>query len=526
MFNRKKKKIAEIRASFAKVKDEVFDFNMIEKYFNGLDHSKYYHTINDRTCNDLDFDEFFMLADRTQSKVGQQYLYARFRTMEDQPGSFDVQEKVIQFFKDYSEKREQVQYQLSKLSHRDAFHINTLFQEEHLQPPKWFFTIPILSVISLGVAILSFFNSIFILVLVLLFGINFIIHTWNKRNVFYYIKSIPQLIRLNSIAKLLFRTTDEVNDFESAKMATKKLSGLEKRLSIFQVEKNGDDLSIIAWAFIELIKTQFLLEPIFLFRALKKIDLLKNEIHEVFQFVGKIDSFISILSFRDGLSTWNHPNISASSLPFVATDIYHPLIEDCISNSIDTKDRSILLTGSNMSGKTTFIRTIGINVLSSLSINTCFAKTLELRPCKLHSAIRISDDLMNSKSYYFEEVLTIKDMIDQSTDGLNHLFLLDEIFKGTNTIERISAGKAVLNYLKNAQCTVFVSTHDVELTDLLAKEYTSFHFSENIENQSVGFDYQLKTGKLQNRNAIKILEINGYPKSVISEAKSISKKLD
>jgi DNA mismatch repair ATPase MutS len=133
---------------------------------------------------------------------------------------------------------------------------------------------------------------------------------------------------------------------------------------------------------------------------------------------------------------------------------------------------------------------------------------------------------LNDKSYYFEEVLTIKEMIDESENGKVNLFLLDEIFKGTNTIERISAGKAVLSKLAKNGNIVFVSTHDIELTDMLSDEYELYHFSEMVNGKTVDFDYKLKEGKLKNRNAIRILQINNYPDEVVKEAISISKELD
>jgi DNA mismatch repair ATPase MutS len=145
---------------------------------------------------------------------------------------------------------------------------------------------------------------------------------------------------------------------------------------------------------------------------------------------------------------------------------------------------------------------------------------------KIYSAIRISDDLMNDKSYYFEEVLTIKEMIEKSQIPGFNLFLLDEIFKGTNTIERISAGRAVLSYLNNENNIVFVSTHDIELADLLQDTYRLYHFSEQVDKKTVDFDFKLKEGKLKNRNAIRILEINDYPEVIITEAIELSKELD
>ena len=210
----------------------------------------------------------------------------------------------------------------------------------------------------------------------------------------------------------------------------------------------------------------------------------------------------------------------------IAKGIRHPLIPECVANSITVDGKSILLTGSNMSGKTSFIRTIGLNVIAGLTIHTCFAREMAMPRLQVLSAIRISDDLLNDKSYYFEEVLTIRDMIRHGLNGKPGLFLLDEIFKGTNTIERISAGKAVLSALSKNGNIVFVSTHDIELADLLKYEYELYHFSEVVNDKKVDFDYKLKNGKLKNRNAIRILQINDYPESIIQEALDISRKLD
>jgi DNA mismatch repair ATPase MutS len=192
-----------------------------------------------------------------------------------------------------------------------------------------------------------------------------------------------------------------------------------------------------------------------------------------------------------------------------------------VANSITLIDKSVLLTGSNMSGKTTFIRAIGINAILAQTIGTCFAKECIMPPLRIFSAMRISDDLLNDKSYYFEEILTIKAMVEESQSETQALFLLDELFKGTNTVERIAAGKAVLSYLNKGQHIVFVATHDIELTVYLKDSFDLYHFTEVVENDKIAFDYKLRTGNLKTRNAIRILEINHYPIEVISEAKGL-----
>jgi Mismatch repair ATPase (MutS family) len=298
-------------------------------------------------------------------------------------------------------------------------------------------------------------------------------------------------------------------------------------MSVFNFEvKMQSDGQLVFWALMELVKIVFLIEPLFLFETLKRIDAKRTEIEDVFLFVGEIDALVSIASLRKGLTNFCTPKIIDEQRSLIAQQVYHPLIENCVKNDLKLTDKSILLTGSNMSGKTSFIRTMAINVITGLTINTCFAEYFSMPRMRIFSAIRISDDLMNDRSYYFEEVITIKEMIDKGKDGTLNLFLLDEIFKGTNTVERISAGKAVLSSLNQDNNIVFVSTHDIELADLLKDEYDLYHFSEIVNHKTVDFDYKLKEGKLKNRNAIRILQINDYPESIIKEAIEISEKLD
>jgi DNA mismatch repair ATPase MutS len=329
------------------------------------------------------------------------------------------------------------------------------------------------------------------------------------------------------VAKGLFKIDDlrEINP--NLQQSTNILDQVRNRMSFFNLEvKLQGDLQAFFWGILEIFKIAFLIESLILFGVLKQLDTKRKEIEDVFIFVGQIDTLISIASLRHGLGKYCIPTIFEEQKHMVADEAYHPLISGCVKNSISVDGKSILLTGSNMSGKTSFIRTIGINAITALTLNTCFADRFSLPRLRVFSAIRISDDLMNDKSYYFEEVLTIKEMIDNSLCGFPNLFLLDEIFKGTNTIERISAGKAVLSALTKAGNIVFVSTHDIELADLLKQEYELYHFSEKVNQKTVDFDYKLKDGKLKNRNAIRILQINDYPESIIEEAIELSGQLD
>jgi DNA mismatch repair ATPase MutS len=525
--NRRKKNREKLLEVFGKIKDESFDFEQIESYFQKKDNSNVFQVLSDKTCNDLDFQELFMFIDRTNSKIGQQYLYNKLRTIPFGSEKNVRQEKLIEEFNNNLDFRVSIQNQLCKLNESETFYITSLFQDELLKPPKWYFVVRLLSFTSALSLIISFFYSKMLFVLLGVFIINMLIHYWNKKNLYHYFGSIPQLVRLNGIARKLFKnpTLKEINPnlIKSINIIDK----VRNHMSFFNMEaKLQGDFQAGFWIVFELFKTLFLIEPLLLFGALRQLDTKRKEIEEVFIFVGYIDSIISVASLRKGLSNYCIPKIIDEQKTVVAKEAYHPLIFECVKNSIHVDKKSILLTGSNMSGKTSFIRTIGINVITGLTLNTCFAEQFSMPRLRVYSAIRISDDLMNDKSYYFEEVLIIKEMIDKSGNENPNLFLLDEIFKGTNTIERISAGKAVLSALTKANNIVFVSTHDIELADLLKNEYGLYHFSEIVDNKTVDFDYKLKEGKLKNRNAIRILQINDYPENIINEAIKISTDLD
>lgn len=485
------------------------------------------HILSDKVCNDLDFEELFMFLDRTNSKVGQQYLYYQLRIYNDDDNISDKDEELIQKIEKDEKFRFFLEKQLSKLDQTEAFYIAKLFQDKPISAPKWYRLLPYLSIISLISIITLSFSSILFFVVPVLIIVNMGIHYKNKNNLAHYISSLPELLKLHSIAKNLLEFNSNIFIEEELKQSVSVIDKVKKHFYLFQLEnRTQSDVTNLFWGSMEIIKIILLLEPIMFFKTLNKIKTHQKHIRNLFNSIGRIDMLYSISSLRYGADNYCLPIFSNPEGGIKAKGIYHPLIENCVRNNIDTAEKSILLTGSNMSGKTTFIRTLGINVITSMSLNTCFAEAFQIPKIRLMSAIRISDDLMDEKSYYFEEVTSIKEMIACSESNYYHLFLLDEIFKGTNTVERISAGKAVLSYLVQNNNMVFVSTHDIELADLLREEYDLYHFSEIINDDEVDFDYKLKEGKLKTRNAIRILDINKYPKTIIEEAKRMAEKLD
>ena len=285
-----------------------------------------------------------------------------------------------------------------------------------------------------------------------------------------------------------------------------------------------NEFALIVWFISELVKIQFNFEAIIFYSFIDDIVKQRKTIDSLYQFLGEIDCAISVASLKHKNKLVCTP-IFLENNEIKLTDVIHPLIDDCVANDLNLRGKSLLLTGSNMSGKTTFIRAVALSSITSQTINVAFAKEFSIPFHRVYSSIRITDELGDDTSYYLREVLTIKTLIEVSNEPYPCLFILDEIFKGTNIIERISGGKAILSYLNKEKDFVIVSTHDIELADLLKNDnFSLHHFSEQIIDNTLFFDHKLKKGKLKTRNAIKILELYNYPPEIISDAKETEKE--
>ncbi len=525
--HRKEKKLKQqIREAFGKPKTIDFDFDAIRR-FADRNRKESFQNLPDKVCNDLNFNDLFAYVDRTSSFVGQQCLYDRMRRIPNDRRPLDILEKWIGRFEKNEPLRTEIQYHLQNLAGRDAYYLCDLFQATAVKPPKWLPSAYVLSLTNTLAIVLMFFRPEFFLLSLVVTIANTVLHYLNKKNILTYLDSMPQLLNLNrTVRKLLIfdflKKSDEISED-----ASRFLHNISRKMNFFRLDEllRGDPFGFL-WGLSEIIKIFFLLEPIFLFRLLRRVESHEKELQEAFEFVGLVDEAVALTSLRMGLPYYCHPEIISDIKAMHFEEIYFPIVGNCISNSLVVRGKSILITGSNMSGKTTFIRAVGINALMGLTLNICFARSFALPNLYLWSAILMNDDLMNDKSFYLEEVQTIKEMIEVSHKTGPNLFLLDEIYKGTNTIERVSGGKAVLSWLNNGDNLVFISTHDIELTELLKEEYDLYHFSEHVDNNNVSFDFKIKAGKMKTRNAIKILEVNGYPPVLISEARQLSFEMD
>jgi len=523
---RKLRKIRLLNKNWGSPKeDEYFDFDTIEQYFvNTTKKEQAYHIISDQISNDLDINEIFKFIDRTTSKIGQQYLYFKIRTINNQNELYEF-DKLVNLFKNDNKLRLNCQMELLKLNTNSSYDLEKLINEVVVSKPNFYKLLLPLSLISILSIIVGVFYPIAFLLLLPLFVINTVLHYKTKNYIRYYLSAVLQLKRTLNVSKKIV-SNHKIKKYFSDLSFIKKISEISLKTSFISFEKQlGNEFAALFWLIIELIKIQFNIEAIIFYSFIDDIIKKKEYIDKMYCFIGEIDSAISVASVSFENNKICKPKF-VDTKEIVIKNMIHPLINDCVPNDIKLQNKSLLLTGSNMSGKTTFIRMLAINSILSQTLNIAYASEFSIPYYKVYSSIRIEDDLFENTSYYLKEVLTIKDFIEISKAKYPSLFILDEIFKGTNTIERISGGKAILSYLNEENNFVFVSTHDIELTELLVNNgYELYHFSEKIEKDELLFDHKLKKGKLKTRNAIKILELYGYPKEIISNARKTEKTL-
>jgi hypothetical protein len=248
---------------------------------------------------------------------------------------------------------------------------------------------------------------------------------------------------------------------------------------------------------------------------------------------GDVDAAISVASYRAGREDWVRPELRSGMASTELIDVRHPLLQRAVPNSITVRPgRGVLVTGSNMSGKSTFLRTIGVNSILAQTINTCLAREYRAPIFQVRSCIGRADDILTGTSYYIAEVEALLELVRASGGSNPHLFLLDELFRGTNAVERIAAGQAVLTQLleeaggRTKPHLVLAATHDLELVELASDRYEPYHFGDSVGSDGLVFDHRLQRGPSTSRNAIALLRLHGAPDAMIRRALATAAMLD
>jgi DNA mismatch repair ATPase MutS len=200
-------------------------------------------------------------------------------------------------------------------------------------------------------------------------------------------------------------------------------------------------------------------------------------------------------------------------------ELGHPLIpvEKKITNSFTLHQRGkvVIITGSNMSGKSTFLRTLGVNLCLAYAGGPVNAIMLQTSLFRVFTCMRISDSVTDGYSYFYAEVKRLRKLLEELKQENEYplFILIDEIFKGTNNRERLNGSRAYVQAIVGRNCMGLISTHDLELVKLaeILPQVENYHFREEVVNGAMIFDYLLRPGPCPTTNALKIMKMEGLP---------------
>ena len=303
-----------------------------------------------------------------------------------------------------------------------------------------------------------------------------------------------------------------------------KSSELNKLKSIFKDSNSlaSEDLleleKITSWLYDRHNAFYIILNCLFLwdYQMIKKLEKWKYKNKDKFntymECLGQFEAMSSLSTLVFNNPLWEVPNITDSVLS--GKDLTHPLLGDeAVGNDfyMDKNTRELLITGSNMSGKSTFLRTVGFNmILSYLGLNVP-AKEFNVPIFNIYTCMRTGDDLENNISSFYSEILRVKGIVDGTKRNERIFFLLDEIFKGTNSIDRHEGAVVLINQLLKGDTLGLVSTHDLELCDMEKNNdfVSNYYFKEYYKNNKIMFDYKIRQGVSKTRNAKYLMKMAG-----------------
>jgi len=511
-------KLKQIQEQWGKVTSRKRNFDDIGHYFHSNKTGEDKTHIDDSTWNDLNMNELFSLIDRTITSPGESALYNILRTPCSQDSAQELihRNKIITTLQENPETREKLQLALLKMGRDQSNTITHLLWDP--LPPKN----PLSFVYSLLalVALLALFTPLLlgsqsILLIMGVFAINSIVHYRVRKKFSYHLPSITSLSGLLRSTKNIIRADFPEFDLEQQQLKDASISihKITSKLSnlFFDTNPSSD-----IFFFIQYIQIFLLMEVRSFYGALEEIKRQIKELREIYRIVGLLDALQATASYRKGLDYIEPVFTQDRRLDVV--ELRHPLLANPSPNSICIQEKGILVTGSNMAGKSTFLRTLGINVIMAQSIYTCLADSYTASYLQVASSINKADNISQHKSLYYAEAERLLNIIQPEYSKFPALCLIDELLSGTNYTERLSASEAILNYLKKKNALIVIATHDLDLAESLEDTYQCYHFSDKVDNNHLQFDYKLKHGIATTRNAIKLLEYLGYPKDIIQEA--------
>ena len=478
-------------------------------------------SLDDITWKDLDMDRVFMQMNITESSAGQEYLYAMLRTPLLEEEKLLHRERLIRFFADHPRERLDLQMRFRALGRTGKYSLYEYLDFLEDLGPRSNGKQILLDLLVVAAVIAMFFwprQGMFVLICLLAYLISSYLK--EKGAIEPYLISFQYVLRTMAAAREICRQDIRELSEENGRLREylKQLKELKAgaAFGMYTMGDGGNPLHVLT----DYLNMVFHFDIIGFNCMVKQVRLHTRQIDEMLTILGEIEALIAVAGFRKGLEEWCLPQFEPEGLSL--EKLYHPLLRDPVKNDLTVR-RGVLLTGSNASGKSTFLKAVAINAILAQTIHTCCAQRYQGAFFRVMTSMALQDDLINGESYYIVEIKSIKRILDAAgEDGAKVLCFVDEVLRGTNTVERIAASVQILHSLSCPQVCCLAATHDIELAELLQQEYDNYHFEEQIEEGDIRFPYRLMPGKAKTRNAIRLLSIMGYDSGIIRRAEEMA----
>ena len=539
-----KKRALKIKESFGLVPELEYSYEkyesigyyyreMLEKDPENSEHCN----IDNITWHDLDMDKVYMTLNATQSSIGEEYLYYVLRTPELKEDKLKEREKLINFFEKKAEKRVKLQTELSKAGRLDKVSVyEYLGRLEQLEDESNFKHIMCIVLLFAAVGSLFIVPVVGIMALLGVFFYNIISYFKRKGEIENYYAVVAYILRTLDITSNICSIEDDVlKPYTEVLMEQhKQFKSITRGAGLIVSKKSSGDILEVA---LDYLRMATHIDLIRFNVMLKKLKSKKDDFDKIYEIIGLLDSMAAVASFRRLMGAWCIPELirenrktdvegnadTGNLYGISAKNIYHPMIIDPVKNDF-TESGNVLLTGSNASGKSTFIKTVAINSILAQTVNTVLADSYKGTFFKCMTSMALADNLSDGESYYIVEIKSLKRICDSLRDDVPLLIFIDEVLRGTNTLERIAASSQILSYVGKRNCMLFAATHDIELTYILEKDFRLYHFEEKVEDDGVTFDYKLKDGRAVTRNAILLLKMLKFSNEITDKAEEAADK--
>ena len=497
-----------------------YSLDEIENIKKEFERYKDEHCIDDITAEDISINDIFKRVNYSKSSAGDTHLYAMLRDP-NLISDREAFEKKVRFFTENPKDRADYELYFNKIgrmlkvSFFDCLDYFDTVNRKSLIPD-------LLSTVFLiaGIAIIFVYPTGGILATVAALVYNILTYYSERGVIEPYIVTFSYIYRFIKEASSLANYKTEVLSDENKKIK-ECVDALKPFMKNAGIVTSGRGTSTGVGNPFEMIGDYLAMTlHLDIIKFYQMLDVVKNNketIEKLYITLGEIEGYINVSLLRESLNgQWCVPK---KGEVLSVKEGYHPLIEDPVKNSIRA-DKGVLITGSNASGKSTFLKTVLINVIFAQNLNTAFASEYEAPSFSVFSSMSLRDDLGGKDSYFMVEIKAVKRIIDYASQNPDKRILcfVDEVLRGTNTVERIAASTEILRYLSNINCVTFAATHDGELTFLLEDLYDNYHFEEEIIENDVLFNYRLNEGRATSRNAIKLLSVMGFNSSIVDSA--------